>query len=118
MAVWREVKTVLQLRVVQLLALGGLVGGLAGITLGTKTPIMDADIWWHLRVGDWILEHRAFPHTGIFSRTAATNPWVAYSWGYEVLLSRAYACCGLIGLALFGAALTAAVSATVFWMLH
>lgn len=102
----------------QLFSLACLLGGLAGLTMASKAPVLDADVWWHLKVGDWIVEHHAFPHFGLFSRTAATRPWMAYSWGYEVLLSRAYAWFGLIGLALFGILMTAAVAGTYFWMLH
>src|ERR1039458_4833335 len=40
-----------------------------------------------------IVEHLAVPHTGILSRTAANR-----SWGYEVLLSRAYAWFGRLGI--------------------
>ena len=56
--------------------------------LRLKYCVIDLDLWWHLKVGDWIVEHMGVPHTGILSRTAAERPWVAYSWGYEVLLSR------------------------------
>ena len=71
----------------QLLALAVLLAIVAGHSLQLKFCVLDLDIWWHLKVGDWIVEHVAVPHTGILSRTAAGRPWVAYSWGYEVLLS-------------------------------
>ncbi|MGC2541345.1 MAG: hypothetical protein WA372_09090, partial [Candidatus Sulfotelmatobacter sp.] len=74
--------------------------------------------WWHLKVGDWMVAHRAFPHVGILSRTAADRPWSAYSWGYEVLLSRAYAWFGLVGFGIFGTLLTVAVAYAVFWMIR
>jgi len=85
--------------------------------LRLKYCVLDFDIWWHLKVGDWILEHFALPHTGILSRTAANLPWVAYSWGYEIMLSRAYAWFGLIGIGVFGIALTIGVAFTTFWMI-
>jgi len=86
--------------------------------LHLKYCLIDYDIWWHLKVGDWIAEHLAVPHTGILSRTAANLPWVAYSWGYEVLLSRSYAWFGLIGLGLFGMLLTVGVAYCIYWMLR
>ncbi len=64
------------------------------------SSVADPDIWWHIRVGQWIMEHHAFPHQGIFSAVGVTHPWAAYSWGFEVLmatLNRA----GLIGISLF-----------------
>lgn len=52
-----------------------------------KFSVVDNDIWLHLKVGDWIVEHSSVPHTGILSRTTADRPWAAYSWFYELLLS-------------------------------
>ena len=109
---------VLKLRVLQLCALAALIVGVGTECFLTKLSVLDLDVWWHLSVGDWIVQHRAFPHTGILSRTAAARPWMAYSWGFEVPLSRCYAWLGFIGIALFGTALTIAVAAGVFWMLH
>jgi len=84
--------------------------------LRLKYCVIDFDLWWHLKVGDWIVEHWAVPHTGILSRTAIERPWVAYSWGYEVLLSRFYAWFGLIGVGVFGTLLTIGVAYSVYWM--
>jgi hypothetical protein len=67
---------------------------------GGISAVADPDIWWHIRVGQWIIEHRAFPHYGLFSAFGATHPWAAYSWGFEVIvatLNRA----GLMGISLF-----------------
>src|SRR5919197_4765573 len=47
-------------------------------------PVLDPDIWWHLRVGQWVVEHGTVPQTDPFSQ--AGRPWVAYSWLYEVTL--------------------------------
>jgi len=88
------------------------------ISLSIKLCILDLDIWWHLKVGDWIVQHAAVPHTGILSRTAANRPWIAYSWGYEVLMSRAYAWGGILGIGLYGTLLTIGVAFAVYWMLR
>jgi len=101
--------------------LSALVAFLAGIginALRLKFCVIDLDIWWHLKVGDWIIQNLAVPHTGILSRTAADRPWVAYSWGYEVLLSRAYAWFGLLGIGIFGMLLTMGVAFATYWMLR
>jgi hypothetical protein len=77
-------------RWIQLGALIALLGGIGIYSLREKYCVTDFDTWWHLKVGDWIIRNSALPHTGILSRTAAERAWVAYSWGYEVLLSLAY----------------------------
>ena len=86
--------------------------------LRLKYAVRDPDLFWHLKVGDWIIEHSALPHTGILSRTAANLPWVAYSWGYEVLLSSSYSAGGLVGVGIFGVALTILVAFSLYWMLY
>jgi hypothetical protein len=114
----QELHPLLRLRWLQLSALVALLTGIGAFAFQLKFSVLDFDIWWHLKVGDWIVEHWALPHTGILSRTAANRPWIAYSWGYEVLLSRAYAWFGLLGIGLFGTLLTLAVAYSIYWMLR
>ena len=118
MSTIKELRSLGQLRVLQLFALASFLAVMAGLAFSNRTTVRDPDIWWHLKVGDWIVQHFAVPYTGIFSRTAGMHPWVAYSWGYEVLLSRAYAWFGLIGFASFGIVITIMVAFTLFLMLH
>jgi len=113
-----EIRALLRFRQLQLAALVLLLAGIGTIAFQIKLCVLDPDIWWHLKVGDWIIDHVAVPHTGILSRTAATRPWVAYSWGYEVLMSRAYAWFGLPGIGLYGTLLTIAVAYSVYWMMR
>jgi len=116
MSIVRELRVVWRLRGVQLLALLMLLAFVGWRAFQLKFCVLDLDIWWHLKVGEWIVAHRGFPHVGILSRTAADRPWMAYSWGYEVPLSRAYAWFGLMGVGVFGTLLTMAVSYAVYWM--
>jgi hypothetical protein len=118
MSLFQELRGLLRTRIVQLAALVFLLALMATIAFVSRTMVRDPDIWWHLKVGDWIVQHRAVPHVGIFSRTAGSSPWIAYSWGYEVLMSLAYSWFGITGFAMFGVLLTVAVSFVLFWMLH
>ena len=112
----QELTPLLRLRWLQRIALAALLVVVGVVAFELKFSVIDLDLWWHLKVGDWIVQHAAFPHTGILSRTAANRPWIAYSWGYEVLLSRAYAWFGLIGIGLYGTLLTLAVAFCMYWM--
>lgn len=114
MSILREIEQILHRRVVQIAAFVGLFTVLMLLSLSTKGYLLDPDVWWHLKVGDWILQHRAVPEVGILSRTAATRPWVAYSWGFELILSRIYAWLGLEGFAGFGIVLSLLVPLTLF----
>jgi hypothetical protein len=105
-----------RLRWLQLLTLAGLLIAVGVIAFNLKFSVLDLDIWWHLKVGDWMVQHVAVPHNGLFTWTAADRSWVAYSWGYEVLLSRAYAWFGLVGIGVYGTLLTLGVAYSIFWM--
>ena len=118
MSALRDFRNLLRFRPLQLAGLVAFLTFIGGFAFYTKLCIIDNDIWWHLKVGDWIVEHMAVPHTGILSRTAASRPWVAYSWGYEVLMSFAYKWGGLMGIALYGTLLTVAVAYAIYWMLR
>jgi hypothetical protein len=67
---------------------------------GGISAVADPDIWWHIRVGQWILEHHTFPHNGIFSAFGETHPWAAYSWGFEVIVATLNRL-GLMGISIF-----------------
>ena len=118
MSVAQDLIALSKLRLVRLLALTSLIVGVGVKCFIDKLAVLDPDIWWHLSVGDWIVQNRSFPHDGIFSHTAATRPWMAYSWGYEVLLSRAYAWFSFVGMGAFGTLLTIAVALAIFRMLY
>src|SRR5208337_4794544 len=116
MSATQELRGLSQRRLVQCIVLASLLSFVAGHALYIKFCVLDLDIWWHLKVGDWIVQHFAVPHNGILSRTAADRPWVAYSWGYEVLLSRAYQWFGLVGIGIYGVLLTLGVAYSIYWM--
>ena len=115
---FQDLRSLLRFRPLQLAALAVFLAVVGGFAFYTKLCVIDNDIWWHLKVGDWILEHMAVPHTGILSRTAASRPWIAYSWGYEVLMSLAYRWFGIMGIGLYGTLLTIGVACSVYWMLR
>jgi hypothetical protein len=100
----------------RVLALALLLTIIAAPSLLPRFSVVDNDIWWHLKVGDWIIGHSTFPRTGILSRTAADRPWMAYSWMYEVLLSFFHGRFHLMGVAVYGLLLTLAVTYSIFWM--
>jgi hypothetical protein len=60
-----------------------------GLTISTVST-MDEDIWWHMQTGRWILAHHAVPTQDMFSAHAAGQPWIAYSWLFDVLASKLF----------------------------
>jgi len=60
--------------------------------------LADADTYWHLAVGRWIIEHGTIPVSDPFSHTMPGAPWTAHEWLSEVILAAAYATAGWTGL--------------------
>src|SRR5271169_4720685 len=70
--------------------------------------VNDPDVWWHLKVGQYIAEHKSVPHTDPFSYTRAGQPWVAHEWLSDLLLYQLQRTTGWGGLILIFAAILAA----------
>ena len=63
--------------------------------------VLDADLWWHLRTGQWMVEHRSVMHSDLFSWTGLGKPWASYSWLFEVLIYGFFVQFGLLGILIF-----------------
>jgi hypothetical protein len=80
-----------------------------GLFAVTARNVTDPDIWWHLKTGQYISEHKSVPHTDPFSYTRAGQPWVAHEWLTELFLYQTQRAAGFGGLILiFAAVLVAA----------
>jgi hypothetical protein len=102
-------------KIAQVIALAVLLAAPALICVHTAI-VADPDIWWHLRVGEWILQHHAVPHVDAFSGPNAGKPWEAYSWLYELLTIQVFSRFGLAGIVGYSAAMVLAI-AVAFWHL-
>ena len=74
------------------------------------TGVDDPDVWWHLRTGQWILQHHWVPYSESFSTFAMGNPWAAYSWLFEVLIYSLFGWLGLVGLLAYTYAMVLAIT--------
>jgi hypothetical protein len=70
--------------------------------------VSDPDLWWHLKTGQYITEHKSVPHVDPFSYTRAGQPWVAHEWLSEVLLYQLYRAAGWGGLIIIFSAILCA----------
>ncbi len=55
------------------------------VTLSVRETI-DPDMWWHLRTGEWVLEH-GIPHADVFSFTAPGREWITHEWLTEIMMT-------------------------------
>jgi hypothetical protein len=77
-------------------------------------PLIDPDIWWHFRTGQWIFSHGQVPMTDPFSAYGMGKPWVAYSWLFEILVYALFTKLGLMGILVF----TVSMSLLIGLILH
>ena len=61
-------------------------------------PIDETDLWWHLKAGEWMLQHRAIPRTGLWSWIAESRPWITHEWLFEVCAAALHRLAGPMGL--------------------
>ncbi len=47
--------------------------------------LREPDLWWQIRTGQWILEHKQVPVQDVFSYTYEGAKWVNIKWGFEVI---------------------------------
>ncbi len=82
-----------------------------------RSLLSDPDVYWHIAVGRWIVEHRAFPHVDPFSATVAGAPWIAKEWLSQLLYAGAHALAGWPGVVVLAAAAAAAAFALLAYFL-
>ena len=83
------------------------------VRCSSLSSLLNADMWWHLSSGLWILHQYAFPHTGLFSQSSDT-PWVATSWTYDLNLAIFYQVMGLRAIPVFTMSFRAGLAVVTF----
>lgn len=78
----------------------------------TRPPI-DADVWWHLRAGQTMIEQKHILLEDIYSYTRTGETWVNAFWVSEVVLYIFYSIGGYFGLTLF----VSLIGAATFYLL-
>jgi len=72
---------------------------------GWEGLLADADVGWHIRTGDYILDHHAVPYVDLYSFSKPNAPWYAWEWLTDVLDSGLHRIAGLKGIVLMAAIL-------------
>jgi hypothetical protein len=49
------------------------------------TMMRGSDLWFHLAIGRWILEHKALPLVDLWSFTRQGQPWLQHEWLTDLL---------------------------------
>src|SRR5581483_9650964 len=65
----------------------------------------DGDTGWHIRTGQYILEHHSVPTTDLFSFSRPGAPWFAWEWLTDVIYAVLFRMGGFKGIVLFAGVL-------------
>jgi hypothetical protein len=87
---------------------------LFAVMAGTANMLADADTGWHIRAGDWILDHHRLPTTDFFSFTKVGQPWFAWEWLWEVSFAWLHRSAGMAGVILASVLVVCLTSALLF----
>jgi len=78
-------------RAVVLVLLFTVAGAVETIRLSS---LHDANVWVHLRLGDWILANKTWPTTGLFSQDS-NLAWRDFTWAADMVMAVAFRVLGL-----------------------
>ena len=81
---------------------------------GGRKLFRDSDTGWHIRTGEWILNHGQVPVTDLFSFTRPNAPWYAWEWLSDVLMALAYRAGGMAAVVFGSLLLLCLVSLLLF----
>src|SRR5436190_1964799 len=74
------------------LLLGGVMTVILALFIGVE---QDPDFWWHLKIGQWMVQHGQLPSMDIFTFTATGHSWTDHEYLTEILMWLTYSTLGL-----------------------
>lgn len=83
-----------------------------------KQLLGDCDTGYHIRAGEWILEHVTIPSHDLFSFHVPPIPWTAHEWLSEVIMALIHQVSGLTGVVVFFTFLLAFTFYLLFQMIR
>src|SRR3954447_5591320 len=78
-------------------------GTYALFVLAGDQLLNDADTYWQITVGQWILDHRTVPQPDMYSVTMHGQPWISTQWLAQVMLAVCHSSAGWTGLVVLAA---------------
>src|ERR1700746_466743 len=76
--------------------------------------LADPDIWWHMRTGEWIVQHHQIPRVDPFSAPTLGRAWVDYSWIFDLASYWVVAHFDLVSIIWFETLMRIAIGAAIF----
>ena len=80
---------------------------------GWEGLLADADVGWHIRTGEYILDNWTVPHQDLYSFSKPGEPWYAWEWLTDVVDALLFRWAGLKGVVLAAGVLLALFGTTI-----
>jgi hypothetical protein len=80
---------------------------------GWQGLLVDGDVGWHIRTGEYILDHHAVPHHDLYSFSKPNAAWYAWEWLTDVIDGSLFRLAGLKGIVLLAGVVIALFSTTL-----
>jgi len=80
---------------------------------GWQSLLVDADVGWHIRTGEYILDHHQVPHHDLYSFSKPGAPWYAWEWLTDVFDGLLFRWAGLKGVVLAAGVVIALFATTL-----
>src|SRR5579863_912836 len=80
---------------------------------GWQSLLADADVGWHIRTGEYILDHHQVPYHDLYSFSKAGAPWYAWEWLTDVIDGLLFRWAGLKGIVLAAGVIIALYATTL-----
>src|SRR5712692_1858517 len=80
---------------------------------GWQGLLVDGDAGWHIRTGEYILDHHAVPRHDLYSFSKPNAPWYAWEWGSDIIDAWLHRLAGLKGVVLLAGVVIAAFATTL-----
>jgi hypothetical protein len=80
---------------------------------GWQGLLVDADVGWHIRTGEYVLNHHAVPHHDLYSFSKPEATWYAWEWLTDVIDGSLHRIAGLKGIVLMAGVVIALFATTL-----
>ena len=100
-------------------ALGVLLFYFSIMLIFPRSLLRDPDTFWHIRTGQWILDHAKLPTVDFYSYTAVGKRWISTEWLAELFFAVSFRIAEWRGVVILSALVCAATIAIIcFYLLQ
>jgi hypothetical protein len=85
---------------------------------GAYSLLGDGDTGWHIRTGEWILNHHQVPYADMFSFSRPGAPWFAWEWLWDVMFALLFRSGGLAAVVLASTLVICLTSVALFRLIR